>query len=137
MEGGLIEVCELVLCRSTPMAYVKRQATMVRAAKVYQQRLSELGYGTPLWRPEPHPFEVVIGDVGRIDPENGYWDRFFNVLSPAGNELNGRGVPRHFKPLLDEVSSVIQLQRQLQPIVYSTKSIRKINISVSGGIPAA
>ena len=119
------------------IAYVKRQATMVRAAKVYQQRLSELGYGTPLWRPEPHPFEVVIGDVGRIDPENGYWDRFFNILSPAGNELNGRGVPRHFKPLLDEVSSVIQLQRQLQPIVYSTKSIRKINVSVSGGIPAA
>ena len=108
---------------------------MSQAAKVYQQRLSELGYGTPLWRPEPSPFEVEIGDVGRIDPRSGYWDRFFNILRPPGDPLNGRGVPAHFKPLYDEVSTVRQQAGQLQPMVYSTKTIRKINLSLAAGTP--
>ena len=106
-----------------------------QASRVYQQRLSELGYGTPLWRPEPSPSEVMFGDVGRIDPLSGSWDRFFNILHPAGDQFNIGGVPIGFQPLIVDVFHEHRLDGQLQPGVYSNEEIRCSHFELAGNVP--
>jgi len=46
---------------------------------IYAEQLSTLGYGYPLWDPEPcDREEVLLGDVGFID--KGHFIRLFNAL---------------------------------------------------------
>ena len=105
--------------------------------KVYQQCLSKLGHGTPLWTPEPLNVrdaegriidvkEVNIGDVGRIDPRTGHWDRFFNIFFPGGVGPNRFGVPENFQPLSYERPSTVDMPRQLQGEIYASQSLQKI-----------
>ena len=101
---------------------------MSKAAKVYQERLSGKGYGTPLWAPEPSPWEVEIGDVGVID-ETGSWHRLFNILHTRESVLNKRGVPEDFQPLDTKATEIRKIPGYLGPGVYSSESVRR----VSGG----
>ncbi|EKM59339.1 uncharacterized protein PHACADRAFT_136937 [Phanerochaete carnosa HHB-10118-sp] len=69
------------------------------SADVYAQELRRHGHGEPLWFPEPVVKfgEVLIGDVGYLD-DGGFY-RLFNVLRPADDPINVRGVPKGFVPL--------------------------------------
>ena len=89
---------------------------MSKAASTYQDSLSDLGYGIPLWRPEPSPDPVEIGDVGFIDPMFGSWCRLFNILQPA----EGQTVPDDFVPLDFSSGRVNTLARRIVPGVYTT-----------------
>ena len=103
---------------------------MSHIIEVYQSTLSERGYGTPLWTPEPSPLEVLLGDVGFID-EGGSWIRLFNILhSKDDTEVNHLGVPVDFEPLDIEKSKtqIRYLPRHLRAGVYETKSIRSFSI---------
>ena len=67
-----------------------------RHIEVYTECLSKLGYGTPLWSPEPRILvssrwrrgdhqeekEVTIGDVGCIT-DTGSWKCIFNVFEES------------------------------------------------------
>ncbi|KAK7687322.1 hypothetical protein QCA50_009828 [Cerrena zonata] len=108
-------------------------------AEVYQQNLSELGYGAPLWRPEPtgrkgRPrAEVFIGDVGRINPSDGSWDRFFNVLKPASHQCNAEGVPKSFEVLDPAQTHPPRISPgQLAPQVYSSRTIHNKAFTAKG-----
>ena len=59
-------------------------------AKIYQESLSNLRFGIPLWIPEPINHSVEIGDVGFFD-QTGAWFRVFNILS---SEDSTRAAPR-------------------------------------------
>ena len=68
------------------------------AALVYAEQLRSHGHGEPLWQPEPTQYgEVLIGDVGFA--QEGRFFRLFNVLRPADDPANARGVPSNFSPL--------------------------------------
>lgn len=79
--------------------------------QLYAKHLLSLGYGYPLWTPEPSHQLLLhcrdglrIGDVGVIDLENGCFDVFFNICLPRDHPLHrSTGVPDNFVPIkLDE-----------------------------------
>ena len=70
----------------------------LKASEIYASQLVHLGYGHPLWRPEPTKFgDVEIGDVGFID--DGCFYRLFNAIRSKDDPINKDGVPINFEPL--------------------------------------
>lgn len=63
--------------------------------EIYASELATLGYGYPLWFPEPDPLkgEVQIGDVGFI--KDGIFTRLFNICQDSGSP---GGVPPGLEP---------------------------------------
>ena len=91
--------------------------------KAYIDCLSKRNQGTPLWSPTPvsevnsaveTPITVMVGDVGRIRPIDGSWDRFFNVLDPAGQAPGG-----HYNPPDTAKERKTVNHQGLSPNVYS------------------
>ncbi len=67
--------------------------------EVYVKELSKLGYGYPLYDPNPaRSCAISIGDVGYVS-ELGAFHRLFNVFCPEGDPINNRGVPNGFVPM--------------------------------------
>ena len=65
--------------------------------EIYAEQLFPLGYGHPLWIPEPNGREVHIGDVGWLN--EGAFRPLFNTTKPEDHPLNSRGgVPESFTP---------------------------------------
>ena len=87
-------------------------------------------YGTPLWRPEPSPSGVEVGDVGYISPQTGSWQKFFNILYPESHERNKDGTPDNFQPLTSFAPTEVA-PGQLKPQVYASKTIQKTTIEAS------
>lgn len=75
----------------------RKRGTLCSAADVYAEQLSPSGYGYPLWFPEPHDGEILLGDVGYI--HDGSFVRLFNVTLPDTHPANRNGVPDGFVPL--------------------------------------
>lgn len=69
--------------------------------QTYRQCLIKLGYGCPLYEPDPSRYEhVQIGDVGYVDSVIGHFHRVFNVFFHANHHINRRyGIPDNFEPL--------------------------------------
>lgn len=69
--------------------------------QTYRQCLIKLGYGCPLYEPDPSRYEhVQIGDVGYVDSMNGNFHRVFNAFFRAEHPINRRhGIPDNFEPL--------------------------------------
>ncbi|KIP05411.1 hypothetical protein PHLGIDRAFT_119846 [Phlebiopsis gigantea 11061_1 CR5-6] len=66
---------------------------------VYASELVRLGYGHPLYYPEPtHLGEVEIGDVGIV--QEGRFFRLFNATRETDDPAHARGVPARFVRLL-------------------------------------
>ena len=74
-----------------------RSDSELHAWDIYAKELQPLGYGYPLWHPEPSPEhgEVQLGDVGCV--RNGRFEFLFNCMCAADEPINARGVPRHFR----------------------------------------
>lgn len=114
--------------------HLRKASAMSQAIQIYQTTLSEKGYGTPMWTPEPSPFEALIGDVGFIDKGES-WVRLLNILYPGSDEeINHLGVPADFEPLdlKQSKTQIKRLPRHLRTGVYETRSIR--SISIGGGV---
>jgi hypothetical protein len=63
------------------------------AKDLYIKRFSTLKMGGPLYR----PCEVQVGDVGFIDPYDGFFQKLYNIASPPMNGNTGRPLPIEFK----------------------------------------
>lgn len=91
--------------------------------RTYAEQLIGLGYGLPLWQPEPTKFgEVQIGDVGYMF-EGGFY-RLFNALLPKDDPANRDGVPEGFSALNIDRKQLLHTQEHfLPPGPISTKSV--------------
>ncbi|KAI0635543.1 hypothetical protein C8Q77DRAFT_1039062, partial [Trametes polyzona] len=79
---------------------------MVAPWDIYAERLFSLGYGYPLWAPEPSlQFgEVRIGDIGYLS--EGRFHFLFNCTVPEDDPINVRGVPPGFEAMTVDVTAV-------------------------------
>ena len=86
---------------------------------VYAKQLARLGYGYPLWFPEPEDgHEVQLGDVGFID--GGRFRRLFNAMTGEGFYTEQR--PEGFERLeIDE--RFIRYSECLQAGFYSSNMV--------------
>ncbi|THH10538.1 hypothetical protein EW145_g1246 [Phellinidium pouzarii] len=84
---------------------------MSRECKIYQEELRGLGYGLPLYEPNPSGYDHVrIADVGYANKATGYFHRIFNALLPSDNPINLKyGTPLGFSPLPQENNETISL----------------------------
>ncbi|RDX40211.1 hypothetical protein OH76DRAFT_1366549 [Lentinus brumalis] len=87
---------------------------------IYAHELFPLGYGYPLWCPDPTPSsrEIEIGDVGRPDL-NGRWLPLFNTMKPPDDQVNRHGVPSDFKMLDPQDIPVSTTPKIMQAMVCS------------------
>ncbi|KIP08102.1 hypothetical protein PHLGIDRAFT_127238 [Phlebiopsis gigantea 11061_1 CR5-6] len=62
---------------------------------LYARQLAKLGYGLPLWHPEPSATgDVEIGDVGYVD--NGRFVRMFNTVDSTVRSANRGVLPKGY-----------------------------------------
>ena len=90
-------------------------------AKIYQESLSNLQIGIPLWVPEPINHSVEIGDVGFFD-QTGAWFRVFNILS-SEDSTRAAPLPPGFQPLDRARYTISKNQQYMHPNVYSSSRI--------------
>ena len=71
---------------------------MAHEYRTYRKELRALGYGLPIYEPDPSGYDRVrVGDVGRVT-NAGYFERVFNVFYSGEHEFNRRfGVPEGFE----------------------------------------
>ncbi len=69
----------------------------LKACDIYAKELGDLGFGYPLWIPEPSPEsgEVQLGDVGYLS--QGKFCFLFNCMRGADDSVNRKGVPESFE----------------------------------------
>ena len=103
---------------------------------IYQTQLFHLGYGLPLWHPEPSSYEdqepdvpIEIGTVGWMS-NNGGFRPVFNCMKPEDDTVNRRGVPRDFKKL-DGV--YIGGEDDIHQAVLSSHSVDAVEVRVEAG----
>ena len=103
----------------------------LKASEIYASQLVHLGYGHPLWYPEPTKSgDVEIGDVGYID--DGHFYRLFNACRARSHPLNKDGVPDGFKPL----RLPVELTRDRFEVVkpgdsLCSDSVRKVKVEMN------
>ena len=71
---------------------------MPRDPDVYRDELQPLGFGLPVYEPNPPGHDRVrIGDIGFIN-ENGSFERIFNIFHDKDDPINSRqfGAPEGF-----------------------------------------
>ena len=94
---------------------------------VYESQLALLGYGLPLWFPEPDDTQgpVEIGDVGYMF--DGSFRKLFNVTKPIDDP---NSMPSKFTQLTySRQMHVISRRRDLSRLV-SSSSVKKVNVDV-------
>ncbi|GJE94300.1 WD40 repeat domain-containing protein [Phanerochaete sordida] len=120
------------------MFTIYRDSSPQAAHSIYPASLSALGYGYPLWHPEPHiTGEPQIGDVGYL--REGAFIRLFNIN--ADNE--GHRVTRWPKPfkitetLPEEVWTLDQRHAPLGPGRFPSHGVEEVETGgkLTGGAP--
>lgn len=97
---------------------------------LYAKGLMPLGYGYPLWGPEPDPSfgEVNIGDVGYI--RDGHFCFLFNAMRSADHPVNQlRGVPSGFEVFRPRHSMIIDRPDEITQSQLHSKSLQSVSIS--------
>lgn len=95
----------------------------------YTKSLSKLGYGLPVYDPDPQQsYAVRIGDVGYIE-EFGRFIRLFNVFYPEDDPINSRGVPSQYR--LDER---FNFPLRLHPLAKGVHRLKHVKVKQSGGL---
>ncbi|KAI1795446.1 hypothetical protein LXA43DRAFT_882195 [Ganoderma leucocontextum] len=91
------------------------------AGDVYAQQLFPVGFGHPLWRPEPDlktGREVLVGDVGFI--RRCHFTPLFNTTKPATDPINWhKGIPTGFQALSLPDTSISRSDKIMQDMVCS------------------
>ncbi len=90
------------------------RSAKLKAWDIYAKELRHLGFGHPLWVPEPSPEsgEVQLGDVGYLS--QGKFCFLFNCMRDSDDLVNRRGVPEGFEVFIPPDG----------PVEESAKSIR-------------
>lgn len=71
---------------------------------IYRKCLLELGYGCPIYEPDPGRYEhVQIGDVGYVESRSGHFHRVFNAFYGAEAPINRFGIPIDFEPIAQDL----------------------------------
>ncbi|KLO19579.1 hypothetical protein SCHPADRAFT_935083 [Schizopora paradoxa] len=109
---------------------------MTPEAENYCREMCELGYGKPVYDPDPGASydRVRIGDVGYFTQFGGFL-RLFNVFFPEGDPINKDGVPNDFIPM----DSTYMRSNFSQPIpagVVCRSHVRELGgrFSFNGGV---
>ena len=98
---------------------------------IYAEQLLPVGYGHPLWLPEPSSREIELGDVGWL--KEGGFHPLFNSMNASEDSINReRGVPSAFAMFNLQNLYISEDENLAQPIVYS-KSIRTTDVSGNMG----
>ncbi|KAI0350573.1 hypothetical protein OH77DRAFT_1412848 [Trametes cingulata] len=102
---------------------------------IYTEQLIHLGYGYPLWVPDPAPgaAQVQIGDVGWVN--DGEFISLFNALRGEDDAQPRGGVPVDHVPLDVRDLSILGPRDKIWQRVLCSRSIRKLD--VSGGMSAS
>ncbi|KAL1943450.1 hypothetical protein VTO73DRAFT_4525 [Trametes versicolor] len=114
----------------------------IAAWDIYAEQLVSLGYGYPLWYPDPSPERapVQLGDVGWV--KEGEFHALFNALREAHDAQPMGAVPADFAPLnpLGGVQIVGPRQKIWQRVLHS-ETIHCTDVSggvaVNGPAPSA
>ncbi|KAI0819434.1 hypothetical protein BC628DRAFT_1342226 [Trametes gibbosa] len=96
---------------------------------IYADQLTHLGYGYPLWIPDPAPGapSVEIGDVGWIN--EGEFLPLFNAFR-GENEAQPRGAgPVDHVPLLLRDCTIVGPRDKISQPVLCSRSIQKVDVS--------
>ena len=104
----------------------------VRPWDIYASELFPLGYGHPLWMPEPSSRgrEVFIGDVGRL--KSGAFRPLFNSMRDADHHINQEmGVPQDFQVFRPRNLLIDNSDKITQGMVYS-RSIKTREVGADG-----
>lgn len=100
---------------------------------VYASELVRLGFGHPLWYPEPTKFgEVEIGDVGVI--QEGRFFRLFNAMRDEDDPVNAKGVPDGFVKLVVNEDLRHRLPNCLPKGPICSKSTKRIQAKAELGV---
>lgn len=105
--------------------------SMVAAWDIYAKELTPLGYGYPLWGPEPCPQfgEVRLGDVGYL--REGHFCFLFSTMLPADHPTNAQGVPSAFDLFDPPPRTIIKRPFAITQPHLLSKSLRSISVSTS------
>ncbi|KAI0323503.1 hypothetical protein GY45DRAFT_1349778 [Cubamyces sp. BRFM 1775] len=103
---------------------------------IYAQQLEPLGYGYPLWTPDPAPgaAQVDIGDVGFI--KDGEFIALFNIFRGEGEEQPRGRVPTGHVPLDISNVEVVGPRDKISHSPLYSRSIRVTNASGGASISA-
>ncbi|KAI0633109.1 hypothetical protein C8Q77DRAFT_1040359, partial [Trametes polyzona] len=112
---------------------------------IYAEQLVHLGYGHPLWVPDPAPGKppVEVGDVGWMN--EGEFLPLFNAFREEHDAQPLGAVPVDFVPLNVHDCTIIGPRDKISQTVLCSRSIRRVDLSgdmtmsiaspnVSGGI---
>ncbi|KAL0567788.1 SCF ubiquitin ligase complex subunit cdc4 [Marasmius crinis-equi] len=116
-----------------------------QASDIYASALCSLGFGYPLWIPEPNnalPDDykkkgVRTGDVGVLTDDGGF-DFVFNACVSATDPINVNGVPESFQPLVRNPKQRREILRKHGgglPILSLGAETKRIDFQVSAGVP--
>ncbi len=104
---------------------------------IYQQQLSKLGYGQPLWNPSPQSADAEI-EIGSVlyTATPGEYTLLFNTAKPAEDASQSKGVPVDFTPFAPKNIAVHgPSEWNVRPPLMS-KSMRSIAIEADAGASA-
>ncbi|KAI8996221.1 hypothetical protein BD414DRAFT_533935 [Trametes punicea] len=125
----------------SPECYTSKSPTLPRIPvmspapwKIYAEQLAHVGFGYPLWVPDPSPGSspIEIGDVGWV--RRGEFIPLFNAFRAASDRQPFKAVPAGYEQL-DRSQLVIRGPRETirQEILHS-RNIQQLD--VSGGVAA-
>ncbi|KAI0707092.1 hypothetical protein C8Q76DRAFT_747948 [Earliella scabrosa] len=108
---------------------------MVAAWDIYAKELLPLGYGHPLWGPEPSlEFgEVHLGDVGYL--REGRFCFLFNALKPADSPAHeALGVPEDFQIFKPPHLMLKQRQNEITQRQLHNKNLQSTAIAAAASV---
>ena len=107
-------------------------ATFTTAWDIYAEQLFSLGYGHPLWIPEPNEREVELGDVGWI--KDGEVRTLFSSMKEEDDVVNKKGVPVGFEPFKRKNLSIGECDKIKQNVLCG-RNVRALdgNATIGAG----
>ena len=109
-------------------------ATLQRSPwDIYQEQLFQVGYGLPLWHPEPNEPDgvrevavpVSIGSVGFM--RDGQFIVIFDSTKSQGDPTNRRGVPTNFDPF-DLNRGFVNRCDKIQQKIVPSRNLRDVTV---------
>ncbi len=107
---------------------------MVAPWDIYAEKLFPLGYGHPLWIPEPsrEVGEVRIGDIGYLS--DGRFCFLFNCIYPTDDPINTRGTPVDFQPLEVPSGSIRETPDEITQPLLQSEGIHSVTLEGQGSV---
>ena len=101
------------------------------AWSVYEEQLGSLGWGTPLWYPEPESEGgIQIGDVGYL--RRGGFKPFFNAIH--SRPLTLTTLPSDFIPLKYNTDLLnVERDNYIDPQPITSKTVTLVNVGANAG----